>query len=70
MRNECTPFYGTLYCPQLSTDRHGKAAITGDFVLIGKEVTPVIQALRKNAIVVTALHSHMLGEPRLFFMHF
>ena len=49
----------------------GKAAITGDFVLIGKEVNPVIQALRSNGINVTALHSHMLDEqPRLFFMHF
>jgi len=49
----------------------GKAAITGDFVLIGAEVNPVIQALRANGIAVTALHSHMLDEqPRLFFMHF
>jgi hypothetical protein len=49
----------------------GKAAITGDFVLIGTEVNPVIQALRSNGIEVTALHSHMLDEqPRLFFMHF
>jgi uncharacterized protein DUF1259 len=49
----------------------GKAAITGDFVLIGKEVNPVIKALRENGIAVTALHSHMLEEqPRLFFMHF
>jgi Domain of Unknown Function (DUF1259) len=49
----------------------GKAAITGDFVLTGEEVNPVIQALRSNGIEVTALHSHMLNEqPRLFFMHF
>jgi hypothetical protein len=49
----------------------GKAAITGDFVLLGKEVNPVIKALRQNGIAVTALHSHMLmEEPRLFFMHF
>jgi hypothetical protein len=49
----------------------GKAAITGDFVLAGEEVNPVIQALRPNGIEVTALHSHMLNEqPRLFFMHF
>jgi len=48
-----------------------KAAITGDFVLTGEEVNPVIQALRSNGIGVTALHSHMLDEqPRLFFMHF
>jgi uncharacterized protein DUF1259 len=49
----------------------GKAAITGDFVLLAKEVNPVIKALTSNGIAVTALHSHMLDEqPRLFFMHF
>jgi Domain of Unknown Function (DUF1259) len=49
----------------------GKAAITGDFVLLGKEVNPVMKALRDNGIQVTALHGHMLTEePRLFFMHF
>jgi hypothetical protein len=50
---------------------NGKAAITGDFVLLGREVNAVIKALRQNGIAVTALHSHMLTEePRLFFMHF
>jgi hypothetical protein len=49
----------------------GKAAVTGDFVLLGSEVNPVIKALRQNGIEVTAIHSHMLQEePRLFFMHF
>ena len=49
----------------------GKAAITGDFVLIGTEVNPVVNALRSNGIEVAAIHSHMLNEqPRLFFMHF
>src|SRR5215471_12340246 len=49
----------------------GKAAITGDFVMIAREVNPVIKALRQSGIAVTALHSHMLDEqPRLFFMHF
>ena len=49
----------------------GKAAITGDFVLIAKEVNPVLKTLRENGVEVTALHSHMLDEqPRLFFMHF
>lgn len=49
----------------------GKAAITGDFVLIANEVAPVMSALRDNGIEVTALHNHMLDEePRLFFMHF
>ncbi len=49
----------------------GKVAITGDFVLIGKEVNPVIKALRANGIEVTAVHNHMLNDqPRLFFLHF
>jgi hypothetical protein len=49
----------------------GKAAITGDFVLAGNEVNPVIRALRSNGIEVTAVHGHMLDEqPRLFFLHF
>ena len=49
----------------------GKAAITGDFVLIASEVDPVLRALRENGIEVTALHNHMLNdEPRLFFLHF
>jgi Domain of Unknown Function (DUF1259) len=49
----------------------GKAAITGDFVLIAKEVNPVLKALRDHGIEVTALHNHMLDDqPHLFFMHF
>ncbi len=49
----------------------GKAAITGDFVLIGNEVNPVIRALRDHGIAITALHSHMLTDsPHLFFMHY
>jgi Domain of Unknown Function (DUF1259) len=49
----------------------GKAAITGDFVLLASEVTPVLTALRANGIEVTALHNHMLDDqPRMFFMHF
>jgi hypothetical protein len=49
----------------------GKAAITGDFVLIGSEVEPALKALVDNGIEITALHSHMVDEmPRLYFMHF
>ena len=49
----------------------GKAATTGDFVLVSAEVNPVIKSLTDNGIQVTALHSHMLtDQPRLFFMHF
>jgi hypothetical protein len=49
----------------------GKAAITGDFVLVAKEVNPVLKALREHGIEVTAIHNHMLDDqPRLYFMHF
>ena len=49
----------------------GKAAITGDFVLIDKEVNPVAQTLLRNGIDVTAIHNHgLMDMPRLFYMHF
>jgi hypothetical protein len=49
----------------------GQAAITGDFVLLGAEVNPVIQALTEHGIAATSLHNHLLSEePRLFFLHF
>ena len=50
---------------------NGKAAITGDFVVIGDEVNPLIRQLRAGDIEVTAIHSHMLDDqPRMFFIHF
>jgi hypothetical protein len=50
---------------------NGRAATTGDFVMIGSEVVPVMRALRAGGISITALHSHMIDEePRLLFMHF
>ena len=49
----------------------GKAAITGDFTVLAKEVNPLLKALRNNGIEVTALHNHMLDdEPRTFYIHF
>ncbi len=49
----------------------GKAAITGDYALIGSEVPDVVRALRSNGIEVMAIHSHMLTEePRIIFLHF
>jgi hypothetical protein len=62
---------GTSIAINFQPTGNGKAAITGDFVLIASEVNPVIRALRQNGIEVTALHNHMLDDqPRLFFMHF
>jgi len=49
----------------------GRAAITGDFVLLDKEVNPVARTLRQQDIDVSALHNHGLQDsPRLFYMHF
>ena len=49
----------------------GRAAITGDFVLLDREVNPVARTLRQHGIDVTAIHNHSLADsPRLFYMHF
>lgn len=65
------PSMGTAIAINFQPTGAGKAAITGDFVLLGKEVNPVLKAMRSNGIEVTALHSHMIDDsPHLFFMHF
>lgn len=68
---EIPPAMGTATAINFQPAGRGRAAISGDFVMVAAEVNPVIRALRGGGIAVTALHSHMLGEtPRLFFMHF
>jgi uncharacterized protein DUF1259 len=68
---EVPPSMGVATAINFQPTGGGKAAITGDFVMIASEVNQVIRELRANGIEVTALHSHMLDEqPRLFFMHF
>jgi hypothetical protein len=65
------PSMGSAIAINFQPTGGGKAAITGDFVLLGKEVNPVLRALRQHGIEVTALHSHMIDDsPHLFFMHF
>lgn len=65
------PAMGTATAINFQPAGSGQAAATGDFVLTGREVNPVIKMLRAHGIEVTALHNHMLDdEPRLFFMHF
>ena len=71
MGQEIPPSMGVATGINFQPTGGGKAAITGDFVLLGSEVNPVMRTLRENGIQVTAVHSHMLQEsPRLFFMHF
>jgi hypothetical protein len=68
---EIPPPMGSANAINFQPTGGGKAAITGDFVLIAKEVNPVLKALRDHGIEVTAIHNHMLDDqPHLYFMHF
>ena len=65
------PAMGVTTVMNFQATADGRAAITGDFVLIDKEVNPVARALRQHGIDVTAIHNHgLLDMPRLFYMHF
>jgi hypothetical protein len=65
------PAMGTAIAINFQSAGAGKAATTGDFVLLPEEVNPVLRTLVSNGIEITALHTHMLDEqPRLLFMHF
>lgn len=62
---------GSAHAINFQPTGNGKAAITGDFIALAKEVNPLIGMLRSNGIEVTAIHNHMLmDEPRTFFIHF
>lgn len=48
-----------------------KAAIAGDVAMLESEMTPVLQALRKNGLDVVAIHHHMTNErPMMIFLHY
>jgi hypothetical protein len=65
------PAMGTSTAINFQPTGGGNAAVSGDFVLLGTEVNPVLKSLRQHGIEVTALHSHMIADsPHLFFMHF
>ncbi len=68
---EVPPAMGTATAINFQPTGGGKAAISGDFVLLASEVNPVIRALRTHGIEVEAMHNHMLyDQPHLYFMHF
>lgn len=68
---EIPPAMGIATAINFQPTGGGKAAVTGDFVLLGKEVNPVLWTLGENGIVVTAIHNHMIDDqPHLYFMHF
>jgi hypothetical protein len=47
------------------------AVVDGDFVVLEKELRPVLKSLRKNGVNIVAIHHHMSGEePRMLFLHY
>ena len=65
------PAMGVTTVMNFQPTADGKAAITGDFVLIDKEVNAVARTLTQHGIDVTAIHNHgLMDTPRLFYMHF
>ena len=71
MGHPLLPAMGVTTVMNFQPTAEGKAAITGDFVLVDKEVNAVARALRQHGIDVTAIHNHGLTDtPRLFYMHF
>jgi Domain of Unknown Function (DUF1259) len=48
-----------------------KAVVDGDFVMLEKELQPVLKALRGAGINVVAIHNHMeMESPRMVFLHY
>jgi len=53
------------------TGTDADAMVAGDVAMLEREVTPVLKALRANAIEVVAIHHHMIGEtPNVIFLHY
>ncbi|MFI1166896.1 DUF1259 domain-containing protein [Streptomyces sp. NPDC020801] len=49
----------------------GRAALSGDLVMIAEEVQPALVALRRSGFELVEVHHHNLtDEPRLFFVHY
>lgn len=68
---ELPPSMGMATAMSFQSAGKGRVAATGDFVMTGDEVNPVARALRRHAIMISALHNHMIhGTPELYFMHF
>lgn len=54
-----------------SMDSNGETLNLGETVILPEEVNEFITILRRNKIIVTALHNHWLfEEPRLMYIHF
>lgn len=53
------------------TGTEDSAVVAGDVAMLGKEVTPVLTAMRKAGLSIVSLHHHMIGtEPEIYFLHY
>jgi hypothetical protein len=53
------------------TGTNDDAVVAGDVAMLGKEVTPVLKAMRKAGLSVVSLHHHMIGtQPEIYFLHY
>ena len=47
------------------------AVVAGDVAMLGKEVTPVLTAMRRAGLSIVSLHHHMIGtQPEIYFLHY
>jgi len=53
------------------TGTNDDAVVAGDVAMLGKEVTPVMTAMRKAGLSIVSLHHHMIGtQPEIYFLHY
>lgn len=53
------------------TGTNDDAVVAGDVAMLGKEVTPVLTAMRKAGLSIVSLHHHMIGtQPEIYFLHY
>lgn len=53
------------------TGTNDDAVVAGDVAMLGKEVTPVLNAMHKAGLSIVSLHHHMVGtQPELYFLHY
>jgi hypothetical protein len=67
--------HSPLVLPQLfsfeSPDSSGRTLNLGETVILTREINRFISVLRRNGVLVTALHNHWLFDsPRLMYIHF
>ncbi|TLS37411.1 DUF1259 domain-containing protein [Pseudalkalibacillus caeni] len=54
-----------------SMDQYGRALNLGETVLLTEEVNPFMDVIKRNGILISALHNHWLfTSPNILYLHF